>query len=236
VSIAPKVHIFSGKAAPGYAMAKLIIQLINQVALKVNNDPKVNGQLKVVFLEDYKVSLAEHIIPAADLSEQISTAGTEASGTSNMKLAMNGALTIGTLDGANIEIRDAVGHENFYVFGLSAEQIAVKRSQGRSSYDEYSSNVELRATVDSLISGIFHTDKNLFLPLYNMLVNHGDYYFHLADFTSYCQAQHQALIDYNNTYNWHSRALNTISGMGEFSSDRTIRGYSKDIWGEGSRR
>ncbi|MGL4486891.1 MAG: glycogen/starch/alpha-glucan phosphorylase [Yersinia sp. (in: enterobacteria)] len=236
VSIAPKVHIFSGKAAPGYAMAKLIIQLINQVALKVNNDPKVNGQLKVVFLEDYKVSLAEHIIPAADLSEQISTAGTEASGTSNMKLAMNGALTIGTLDGANIEIRDAVGHENFYVFGLSAEQIAEKRSQGRSSYDEYSSNVELRATVDALISGIFHTDKNLFLPLYNMLVNHGDYYFHLADFTSYCQAQHQALIDYNNTYNWHSRALNTISGMGEFSSDRTIRGYSKDIWGEGSRR
>lgn len=236
VSIAPKVHIFSGKAAPGYAMAKLIIQLINQVALKVNNDPKVNGQLKVVFLEDYKVSLAEHIIPAADLSEQISTAGTEASGTSNMKLAMNGALTIGTLDGANIEIRDAVGHENFYVFGLSAEQIAEKRSQGRSSYDEYSSNVELRATVDSLISGIFHTDKNLFLPLYNMLVNHGDYYFHLADFTSYCQAQHQALTDYNNTYNWHSRALNTISGMGEFSSDRTIRGYSKDIWGEGSRR
>lgn len=236
VSIAPKVHIFSGKAAPGYAMAKLIIQLINQVALKVNNDPKVNGQLKVVFLEDYKVSLAEHIIPAADLSEQISTAGTEASGTSNMKLAMNGALTIGTLDGANIEIRDAVGHENFYVFGLSAEQIAEKRSQGRSSYDEYSSNVELRATVDSLISGIFHTDKNLFLPLYNMLVNHGDHYFHLADFTSYCQAQHQALTDYNNTYNWHSRALNTISGMGEFSSDRTIRGYSKDIWGEGSRR
>ncbi|MFI0488562.1 MAG: glycogen/starch/alpha-glucan phosphorylase [Yersinia sp. (in: enterobacteria)] len=236
VSIAPKVHIFSGKAAPGYAMAKLIIQLINQVALKVNNDPKVNGQLKVVFLEDYKISLAEHIIPAADLSEQISTAGTEASGTSNMKLAMNGALTIGTLDGANIEIRDAVGHENFYVFGLSAEQIAEKRSQGRSSYDEYSSNVELRATVDSLISGIFHTDKNLFLPLYNMLVNHGDYYFHLADFTSYCQAQHQALTDYNNTYNWHSRVLNTISGMGEFSSDRTIRGYSKDIWGEGSRR
>jgi starch phosphorylase len=217
-------------------MAKLIIQLINQVALKVNNDPKVNGQLKVVFLEDYKVSLAEHIIPAADLSEQISTAGTEASGTSNMKLAMNGALTIGTLDGANIEIRDAVGHENFYVFGLSAEQIAEKRSQGRSSYDEYSSNVELRTTVESLISGIFHTDKDLFLPLYNMLVNHGDYYFHLADFNSYCQAQHQALTDYNNTYNWHSRALNTISGMGEFSSDRTIRGYSKDIWGEGSRR
>ncbi|AJJ61734.1 glycogen/starch/alpha-glucan phosphorylase [Yersinia aldovae] len=234
VSIAPKVHIFSGKAAPGYAMAKLIIQLINQVALKVNNDPNVNGQLKVVFLEDYKVSLAESIIPAADLSEQISTAGTEASGTSNMKLAMNGALTIGTLDGANIEIRDAVGHENFYVFGLSAEQIAEQRSKGRSPYDEYASNTELKMTVDSLISGFFHADKNLFYPLFNMLVNHGDHYFHLADFSSYCQAQHQALTDYNNTYNWHSRALNTISGMGEFSSDRTIRGYSRDIWGEDS--
>ncbi|VFS46894.1 Maltodextrin phosphorylase [Budvicia aquatica] len=160
--ILPKVHIFSGKAAPGYAMAKLIIQLINQVALKVNNDPKVNGQLKVVFLEDYKVSLAEHVIPAADLSEQISTAGTEASGTSNMKLAMNGALTIGTLDGANIEIRDAVGHENFYSFGLSAHQIAEQRAAGRSSYDEYLSHAELKATIDSLISGTFHSDKNLF--------------------------------------------------------------------------
>lgn len=233
-TVSPKVHIFSGKAAPGYAMAKLIIQLINQVALKVNNDPRVNEQLKVVFLEDYKVSLAENIIPAADLSEQISTAGTEASGTSNMKLAMNGALTIGTLDGANIEIRDAVGHENFYVFGLSAEQIAEQRAKGRSSYDEYLSNTELKETVDSLISGAFHADKNLFSPIYHMLVSHGDHYFHLADFDSYCHAQYQALTDYSDTFSWHKRALNTISGMGEFSSDRTIRGYSKDIWGEGN--
>ncbi|EKN4690185.1 glycogen/starch/alpha-glucan phosphorylase [Yersinia ruckeri] len=232
VSIYPKVHIFSGKAAPGYAMAKLIIQLINQVALKVNNDPRVNEQLKVVFLEDYKVSLAEHIIPAADLSEQISTAGTEASGTSNMKLAMNGALTIGTLDGANIEIRDAVGHENFYVFGLSAEQIAEKTAKGRSSYDEYLSHVELKAAIDSLISGTFHSDKNLFSPIFHMLVSHGDHYFHLADFDSYRHAQYQALTDYSDTYSWHKRALNTISGMGDFSSDRTILGYSKDIWGE----
>ncbi|GKX49698.1 glycogen/starch/alpha-glucan phosphorylase [Budvicia aquatica] len=229
--IHPKVHIFSGKAAPGYAMAKLIIQLINQVALKVNNDPKVNGQLKVVFLEDYKVSLAEHVIPAADLSEQISTAGTEASGTSNMKLAMNGALTIGTLDGANIEIRDAVGHENFYSFGLSAHQIAEQRAAGRSSYDEYLSHAELKATIDSLISGTFHSDKNLFSPIFHMLVSHGDHYFHLADFDSYYHAQSQALADYSDTYSWHQRALRTISGMGEFSSDRTIRGYSADIWG-----
>ncbi|PHI28809.1 glycogen/starch/alpha-glucan phosphorylase [Budvicia aquatica] len=229
--ILPKVHIFSGKAAPGYAMAKLIIQLINQVALKVNNDPKVNGQLKVVFLEDYKVSLAEHVIPAADLSEQISTAGTEASGTSNMKLAMNGALTIGTLDGANIEIRDAVGHENFYSFGLSAHQIAEQRAAGRSSYDEYLSHAELKATIDSLISGTFHSDKNLFSPIFHMLVSHGDHYFHLADFDSYYHAQSQALADYSDTYSWHQRALRTISGMGEFSSDRTIRGYSADIWG-----
>ncbi len=229
--IHPKVHIFSGKAAPGYAMAKLIIQLINQVALKVNNDPKVNGQLKVVFLEDYKVSLAEHVIPAADLSEQISTAGTEVSGTSNMKLAMNGALTIGTLDGANIEIRDAVGHENFYSFGLSAHQIAEQRAAGRSSYDEYLSHAELKATIDSLISGTFHSDKNLFSPIFHMLVSHGDHYFHLADFDSYYHAQSQALADYSDTYSWHQRALRTISGMGEFSSDRTIRGYSADIWG-----
>lgn len=232
--ISPKVHIFSGKAAPGYAMAKLIIQLINQVALKVNNDPRVNEQLKVVFLEDYKVSLAESIIPAADLSEQISTAGTEASGTSNMKLAMNGALTIGTLDGANIEIRDAVGHENFYVFGLSAEEIAEQRANGRSSYDKYLSHTEIKETVDLLISGTFHPNKNLFLPIFHMLVNHGDHYFHLDDFDSYCHAQYQALTDYSDTYSWHKRVLNTISGMGEFSSDRTIRGYSKDIWGEGN--
>ncbi|MDN0121079.1 glycogen/starch/alpha-glucan phosphorylase [Yersinia frederiksenii] len=232
--ISPKVHIFSGKAAPGYAMAKLIIQLINQVALKVNNDPRVNEQLKVVFLEDYKVSLAESIIPAADLSEQISTAGTEASGTSNMKLAMNGALTIGTLDGANIEIRDAVGHENFYVFGLSAEEIAEQRANRRSSYDKYLSHPEIKETVDLLISGTFHPNKNLFLPIFHMLVNHGDHYFHLDDFDSYCHAQYQALTDYSDTYSWHKRVLNTISGMGEFSSDRTIRGYSKDIWGEGN--
>lgn len=232
--ISPKVHIFSGKAAPGYAMAKLIIQLINQVALKVNNAPRVNEQLKVVFLEDYKVSLAESIIPAADLSEQISTAGTEASGTSNMKLAMNGALTIGTLDGANIEIRDAVGHENFYVFGLSAEEIAEQRANGRSSYDKYLSHPEIKETVDLLISGTFHPNKNLFLPIFHMLVNHGDHYFHLDDFDSYCHAQYQALTDYSDTYSWHKRVLNTISGMGEFSSDRTIRGYSKDIWGEGN--
>lgn len=149
-----------------------------------------------------------------------------------MKLAMNGALTIGTLDGANIEIRDAVGHENFYVFGLSAEQIAEKTARGRSSYDEYLSHVELKAAIDSLISGIFHSDKNLFSPIFHMLVSHGDHYFHLADFDSYRHAQYQALTDYSDTYSWHKRALNTISGMGDFSSDRTILGYSKDIWGE----
>ena len=224
----PKVHLFSGKAAPGYAMAKLIIQLINEVARTVNNDPRAKGQLNVLFLEDYKVSLAEHIIPATDLSEQISTAGTEASGTSNMKFAMNGALTIGTLDGANIEIRDAVGADNFYLFGANAAEIAAYRQSGEHN-QVYHHNPTIREVVDTLISGRFNLDKSLFQPIYRMLAE-GDHYCHLLDFDSYRLAQQQALSDFCQPLQWHQRALLNIAGMGEFSSDRTIKGYAREIW------
>lgn len=229
-TIAPKVHIFAGKAAPGYAAAKLIIQLINCVAQKINQDSRVGGQLKVVFLEDYKVSLAEHIIPATDLSEQISTAGTEASGTSNMKFALNGALTIGTLDGANIEIRDAVGAENFYLFGATTQEVRRSRQTGAHNGFYTPNNERLRHVVDSLISGIFSADTSLFAPLHYMLTS-SDYFCHLQDFDSYCLAQQRAAADFDEPRAWHRAALLNISRMGEFSSDRTIRGYAGDIWG-----
>ncbi|MFM3286007.1 glycogen/starch/alpha-glucan phosphorylase [Klebsiella quasivariicola] len=228
-TIAPKVHLFAGKAAPGYRMAKLIIQLINTVARKINRDPQIAGQLKVVFLEDYKVSLAEKIIPATDLSEQISTAGTEASGTSNMKFAMNGALTIGTYDGANIEIREAVGADNFYLFGAVAEEIEESRRIGY-HHTFYHQNPAIARVVDTLVSGLFTADRELFAPLHHMLVE-GDHYCHLLDFDSYCQTQQQAMIDFEQPEQWHRRALLNICRMGEFSSDRTIRGYARDIWG-----
>jgi starch phosphorylase len=213
-TIAPKVHLFAGKAAPGYRMAKLIIQLINTVARKINSDPQVAGQLKVVFLEDYKVSLAEKIIPATDLSEQISTAGTEASGTSNMKFAMNGALTIGTYDGANIEIREAVGSENFYLFGAVAEEIEESRRLGR-HHGFYHDNPAIARVVDSLVSGLFSADRELFAPLHQMLTG-ADHYCHLLDFDSYCLVQRQAMADFEQPDQWHRRALLNICRMGNF--------------------
>ncbi|WP_421080835.1 glycogen/starch/alpha-glucan phosphorylase [Serratia fonticola] len=229
----PKVHLFAGKAAPGYAMAKLIIQLINEVAKTINGDPRVKGQLSVLFLEDYKVSLAEHIIPATDLSEQISTAGTEASGTSNMKFAMNGALTIGTLDGANIEIRDAVGKENFYLFGANADEITAHRQVGSDNRIDHNRDPIVSAVLEALISGRFNADKAVFLPIYHMLTA-ADHYCHLLDFDSYRLAQHQAQTDFLQQQQWHQRALLNIANMGSFSSDRTIRGYATEIWGIGS--
>lgn len=229
----PKVHLFAGKAAPGYAMAKLIIQLINEVAKTINGDPRVKGQLSVLFLEDYKVSLAEHIIPATDLSEQISTAGTEASGTSNMKFAMNGALTIGTLDGANIEIRDAVGKENFYLFGANADEITAHRQVGSYNRIDHNRDPIVSAVLEALISGRFNADKAVFLPIYHMLTA-ADHYCHLLDFDSYRLAQHQAQTDFLQQQQWHQRALLNIANMGSFSSDRTIRGYATEIWGIGS--
>lgn len=229
-TIAPKVHLFAGKAAPSYHMAKLIIQLINTVAKKINSDQYIAGQLKVVFLEDYKVSLAECIIPATDLSEQISTAGTEASGTSNMKFALNGALTIGTYDGANIEIRNAVGSENFYLFGATAEDINKSRRYDDNNRVYQQGNSQIAPIVDTLISGVFTADRDLFAPLHHMLTT-ADNYCHLLDFGSYCKAQQQAMVDFEHPRRWHQKALLNIIRMGEFSSDRTIQGYAKDIWG-----
>ena len=226
----PKVHLFAGKAAPGYAMAKLIIQLINEVAKTINGDPRVKGHLRVLFLEDYKVSLAEHIIPATDLSEQISTAGTEASGTSNMKFAMNGALTIGTLDGANIEIRDAVGKDNFYLFGANADEITAHRQTGSHNQIDHNRAPIVSAVLEALISGRFNANTAVFQPIYHMLTT-ADHYCHLLDFDSYRQAQHQAQTDFLQQRQWHQQALLNIANMGSFSSDRTIRGYAKEIWG-----
>lgn len=229
----PKVYLLAGKAAPGYVMAKLIIQLINEVANTINSDQRAKGKLSVLFLEDYKVSLAEHIIPATDLSEQISTAGTEASGTSNMKFAMNGALTIGTLDGANIEIRDAVGAKNFYLFGANADEITAHRHAGSHNQIYQNNNPTINAAVDALISGRFNSDTSVFQPIYHMLTG-ADYYCHLLDFDSYRLTQHQAQADFSQQRQWHQRALLNIANMGSFSSDRTIKGYAAEIWGIGS--
>ena len=225
----PRTFLFGAKAAPGYAMAKLIIKLINAIARRVNADPHLGGRLKVAFLPNYRVSLAETIIPAADLSEQISTAGKEASGTGNMKFAMNGALTIGTLDGANIEIRDAVGPENFFLFGLTAEQVAAQRA----SYNPrriYEENESLREVIDAISSGMFEpAHKSLFSPIVDSLL-YTDSYMVLADYAAYVACQKQVSEAYKDPMGWHAKAVKNIAKMGYFSSDRTIREYARDIW------
>jgi starch phosphorylase len=231
--ITPRTYIFSGKAAPGYYLAKLIIKLICSVAETVNKDVRVKGQMKVIFIPDYRVSLAEKIIPAADLSEQISTAGMEASGTGNMKLAINGALTIGTLDGANIEILEEVGTENIHIFGLTVEQIQEMRA--RSSYNPrlyYEQNFRIKRVMDSLVSNRFCANQpGLFAPLYDGLLNHGDYYFHLADFQSYIEAQEKVSQEYKDPAGWAKKAILNVARTGKFSSDRTISEYAEKIWG-----
>jgi len=226
----PVVKLFGGKAAPSYTMAKLIIKLINDIASVVNNDPDIGDRLKVVYMSDYNVSRAEVIIPGADLSEQISTAGMEASGTGNMKLALNGALTIGTLDGANIEIRDRVGHENMFIFGLTAEGVAEKRGQGYKSREIVEGNARLKAVADAIQGGLFSPDQpDRFAPLVNNLYD-SDYFMNTVDFESYCTAQASATDAYrDNTRWWRSAILNT-AGVGWFSSDRTIREYDEKVW------
>jgi starch phosphorylase len=228
----PRTYIFAGKAAPGYWAAKQLIKLINNVGRVINNDARVHGQLKVVFIPDYRVSLAEKIIPAADLSEQISTAGKEASGTGNMKFALNGALTIGTLDGANIEIMEEVGSENIFIFGLQAHDIQTMRAQG--SYrprEHYARDPALRRVMDALATDLFcREDPSLFRWIYHALVEHGDTYFHLADLPSYIDAQERAGTEFNNPVNWARKASLNVARIGKFSSDRTIREYARDIW------
>ena len=226
----PRVKIFAGKAAPSYLQAKLIIKLANDVATVINNDPLIEDRLKLVFIPNYNVSLAEVIIPAADLSEQISTAGMEASGTGNMKLALNGALTIGTLDGANIEIRDRVGEENIVIFGLRAEQVAERWRAGLDATDVIAASPQLADVIDALETGAFSPgDPALFERLTNRL-RYADRYMVAADFANYCAAQRRVEELWRSPGGWGRAAIMNIAGMAWFSSDRTIGEYARDIW------
>jgi glycogen phosphorylase len=228
--VEPRTFIFGGKAAPGYFMAKLIIKLINSVGEVVNNDPDVDGRIKVVFLPNYNVKQARWIYPAADLSEQISTAGYEASGTSNMKFAMNGALTIGTLDGANIEIRQAVGEKNFFLFGLTAEEVRAKRAAGHHPWGYYDSNPHLREAIEQINSGHFSRgDTNLFKPLVDSLMKY-DPYLVFADYQAYVNSQEEVSQAYKDKDNWTRMSILNTARMGKFSSDRAIREYCEKIW------
>ncbi len=225
--------IFAGKAAPSYFKAKLIIKLINSVAEVVNQDSRVGDRLKVVFIPNYGVSVAEKIFPASDLSEQISTAGTEASGTGNMKFSLNGALTIGTLDGANIEIREEVGPENMFIFGMTTEEVEeAKRNPRRNAFDVYRDNAEVKRTLDSIRSGYFSRgDTNLFAPIVEGLLNLNDPYLLLLDLEDYLRCQKEVGELYRDQPNWIRKSILNVARMGKFSSDRTIREYARDIWG-----
>jgi starch phosphorylase len=228
--VPPRTFIFGAKAAPGYAMAKLIIKLINSVAAVVNHDPDVRDRLKVVFFPDYNVKNAQHIFPAADLSEQISTAGKEASGTGNMKFAMNGALTIGTLDGANVEIREEVGAENFFLFGLTAEQVEALKSGGYRPYEYYERNAELRDVLDYIASGaLAEGDAGLFRPLVDNLLGH-DPFLVLADYQAYLECQEKVTALWRAPQAWARQSILNAARMGKFSSDRSIRDYCARVW------
>ncbi len=230
IDLTPRTFLFGGKAAPGYYMAKLIIKLINSIADVVNRDPDMHGRLKVVFLKDYNVKFAQRVYPAADLSEQISTAGKEASGTGNMKFAMNGALTVGTLDGANIEIREEVGAENFFLFGLTAEEVYALKSKGYNPRSYYDKNPELKLAIDRIASGFFsHGDAGLFKPLVENLLNN-DQYLLLADYQSYVECQDRVGQAYRDQENWTRMSILNSARMGKFSSDRSICDYCEDIW------
>ncbi len=230
--ILPRTVLFGGKAAPGYAIAKLIIRLINAVADVINHDPVAKGKLKVLFHPNYNVSAAEIIMPAANLSEQISTAGTEASGTGNMKLALNGALTIGTRDGANIEICEEVGEDNIFYFGLSAEEVATLRSSGRyDPWQHYHGNPELRQALDMIAGGFFSPDMpDRFRRLVDSITSYGDFYLLLADYASYIACQERVDALYRDTEAWTAKAILNVARVGKFSSDRTVRDYAREIW------
>ncbi|HIK56937.1 MAG TPA: glycogen/starch/alpha-glucan phosphorylase [Synechococcales cyanobacterium M55_K2018_004] len=229
--ILPRTFIFGGKAAPGYFAAKMVIKLINSVADMVNNDVDVDGRLKVIFLPNYNVSMGEIAYPAADLSEQISTAGKEASGTGNMKFSMNGALTIGTLDGANVEIREEVGPENFFLFGLTAQEVLDLKDKGYNPMHYYETDEELRQVIDAIRSGYFSPrDPHLFRSVVDSLL-HKDEYMHMADFQSYVQCQERVSEAYRDQDHWTRMSILNVARMGKFSSDRTIQEYARDIWG-----
>ncbi len=226
----PRTLIIGGKAAPGFFMAKLIIKLIHQVADVVNNDPLVQDILKVVFVPNYRVSLAELIIPAADLSEQISLAGTEASGTGNMKFQLNGALTIGTLDGANVEMREEVGQDNIFIFGMTADEVEQRRPS-YNAWDIYNSDVEIRRAIQLIEEDFFSMfEPGIFRPIVQALLYEGDHYMLLADMREYIDAQARADALYKLPVQWHEKAILNVARSGKFSSDRTIREYVSDIW------
>ncbi len=228
--VVPRTFLFGGKAAPGYRMAKLIIKLIHSVGERINSDPLVRERLKVVFLPDYSVKLGQRVYPAADLSEQISLAGKEASGTGNMKFAMNGAVTIGTLDGANIEIREEVGEENFFLFGLTTPEVEKRKQEGYNPRAIYDANPMLHDVLDSLVSGEFSRgDRGLFEPLVSSLVN-SDEYMLLADYQSYIDCQDRVSAAYKDQEAWTRMSILNVARIGKFSSDRSIRDYSSEIW------
>jgi glycogen phosphorylase len=228
--VTPRTFFFAGKAAPAYQLAKVIIKFINNLASVIDEDPIVRGRLKVLFLPDYCVSMAERLIPAADVSNQISTAGYEASGTSNMKFMMNGALTIGTRDGATIEMAEEAGEENFFLFGLTAEQVANSRGWYKPQW-YYDNDPETRAALDLIFSDYFNRhEPGVFGPLRDALLTHGDYYMHLADLKSYLDADQKLCGLYADPASWSSKAILNVAGSGKFSSDRTIAEYAADIW------
>jgi starch phosphorylase len=230
LEMAPRTFFFSGKAAPAYHLAKVIIKFINNLAGTIDGDPAVRGRLKVLFLPDYCVSLAERLIPASDVSNQISTAGYEASGTSNMKFMMNGALTIGTRDGATIEMAEEAGEENFFLFGLTAEQVTVSRDWYSPQW-HYDHESETRAALDLIFSDHFsRSEPGVFAPLRDTLLTHGDHYMHLADLKSYLEADQRLVELYTDLEGWARKAVLNVASSGKFSSDRTIAEYAADIW------
>ena len=230
IELVPRTVIFAGKAAPAYTMAKLIIKLINSVATVVNNDPDVNDKLKVVFIPNYSVTLAEKIIPAADLSEQISMAGLEASGTGNMKFTLNGALTIGTMDGANIEIREEVGEENIFIFGLLADEVVKLKSNGYNPKTYYESNAMLKRIIDMISENYFNkSETGIFKPIIDSLLE-VDFYCLLADYQPYIDAQNKVSKLYMDKEEWTKMAILNVARVGKFSSDRSIKEYAEKIW------
>jgi starch phosphorylase len=230
LTITPRTFFFAGKAAPGYHLAKVIIKFLNNLAGTIDGDPIVRGRLKVVFLPDYCVSLAERLIPAADVSNQISTAGYEASGTSNMKFMMNGALTLGTRDGATIEMVEEAGEDNFFLFGLTADQVAESRDWYSPQW-HYDNEAETRAALDLISSDYFsRNEPGVFAPIMHALLTGGDHYMHLADLTAYLEADRRLRNLYADPDEWTRKAILNVAGSGKFSSDRTIAEYASNIW------